>query len=273
MKKNKKVFYYNDESNDDFFPTKTSLSVTVDGNYNYLPKSALFKVFSFVFNFVFALPLLFIANTLVFGVSVKGRKNIKELKQKGFFVYANHTSFQDAWLTPIFVAPFRKNYIIVNKNAIQIPVVASLVKAGGALPVPDTIGAFKNLNQAINEIVVNKKQIVTIFPEAHIWPYYTKVRPFPQTSFKFAAKANAPVVPVAVCYERRAILGNKRKPKTTVYIGRPVYPKPELSEKENAAFLRDETHKFIKETTAIKSTFAYIDYVKQIDDQQIAVAE
>ncbi len=260
---NKKITYYTDETKDDFAGLENinTVSTKVDKNFNFLPTSILFKVFSFVFYYLFACPILFLANLLFFKTKTVGRKNIKHLKNQGFFVYANHTHYKDAWLTPISVAPARKNYIISNKAAFEIPVVRHLVQAGGALPVPDTPVALINLSKAINKIIENKK-VITIFPEAHIWPYYTGIRPFPITSFRFAANANAPAVPVAVCYKQKKFLGNIRKPKTVVFIGKPIYPKPNLTKKENAEFLRNQTYNYIKTTLKQESTYSYIIYKK-----------
>lgn len=43
----------------------------------------------------------------------------------------------------------------------------------GALPLPDDAVATKNFLQAV-ETRIGEKHAVTIYPEAHIWPYYTK---------------------------------------------------------------------------------------------------
>lgn len=264
--KTKKVVYYKDESKDDFQKTKTYFDVVVNGDYNYLPKNIFFKVASFWFYFLFAFPLITLAN-LFFGINVVGRKNLKGLKKQGYFIYANHTSFRDSWLGPISIAPFRRVYVISNKDAIQIPVVNVITKCAGALPVADTVSGLKNLNLAVDSLI-KKKKIVTIFPEAHIWPYYTKIRPFPLTSFRFASQTNSPAVPVAVCYKKRRFFGDKRKPKMYVYIGKPVYKKTGLTDKENTVYLRDEVFNFIKNTVEKESTYTYIEYVKIEDISQ-----
>lgn len=261
--KKKRIFYYKDESNDDFMTAHPNvMNVNVDSKYNYMPNFILFKLFSFVFYYLIAIPLLSVANLFFFGVRVRGRKNLKGLWNKGYFIYANHTNYKDAWLTPVSIAPFRKNYVIANKAAVEIPVVNYLAKAGGVLPVADTMAGLKKMTQSIDYIVLKKKQIITVFPEAHIWPYYTKLRPFPLTSFKFSAKTKAPSIPVAVCYKKRAIFGDYRKPKAVAYIGKPIFPLDKLTERENAEYLRDKTFEFIKNTIEKESTYSYIEYVK-----------
>ncbi len=261
--KQKKTIYYNDEAKDDFsnVQIKKRKQINVNQSYNYLPKSRAFKFASFVFYFLFATPLLIVANFLFFKTKTKGRKNLRKLKGKGYFVYANHTHYRDAWLTPISIARFKKSYVIAEKSAFEIPIARGLVKIGGGLPVPDTPLGLKNLAKSIATIIENK-QIVTIFPEAHIWPYFTGIRPFPLTSFRFAANTNAPAVPVAVCYKKKKLFGNYRKPKQVVFIGEPVFAKSHFSNRENAEFLRKECYSFIKATTKRESTYSYVDYVK-----------
>lgn len=257
----KKIIYYTDEQNDDFFnmSKKNLKQINVNKDYVYLPKSFIFKFLSFIFYYIIALPLLIIGNTLIFRTTTKGRKNLKSIRKKGFFVYANHTNYKDAWLTPISVAFYRKTYIIAEKTAIQIPIIRHLVKAGGALPVADTPSALKNLSCAVTQIIKQNK-IITIFPEAHIWPYFTGIRPFPITSFRFPAKAGAPAVPVAVCYKKKWFFGDMRKPKQVIFIGKPIFPNPNFSYRENAQFLRDECYNFIKTTLEKESTYSYIEY-------------
>lgn len=262
-KQNSRIKYYTDESKDDFQNTKTSLSVTVDGNYDFLPKSIFFKTFSFLFYYFIALPILTISSMFIWRFNTKGRLKLWKLRKKGFFIFANHTHFKDSWMAPVTIVPFRKVYIICNKDAIQIPVIDKLVKAAGGLPVADTFAGLKNLNLAVNKVIKNKK-VVMIYPEAHIWYFYTKLRPFPVTSFKFAAQNNAPAVPVAVCYKKKWLFGEKRKPKTVTYIGDPIYPKPELSEKENTIYLRDSVFSYIKEKTEKESNYSYYKYVKML---------
>ncbi len=269
-KSSKKVIYYSDEHNDDFFSmNKEDLKqVNVDKNYVYLPKSFIFKFLSFIFYYIIAIPLISLANLLLFRTRTKGRKNLKGLRKKGYFVYANHTNYKDSWLTPVLIAPFRKAYIIAEKTAVQIPIIGHLVKAGGGLPVADTPNGLKNLLIAIDQIIKENK-LVTIFPEAHIWPYHTGLRHFPTTSFRFPAKTGAPAVPVAICYKKKWFFGDIRKPRQVAYIGKPIYPNPELSNRENAEYLRDECHAFIKATLEQESTYAYVEYVKTIENNLI----
>ncbi|MBQ9485440.1 MAG: hypothetical protein IJU83_01230 [Clostridia bacterium] len=85
-----------------------------------------------------------------------------------------------------------------------------LVQWLGALPVAGDIETTKKMVDAIN--YYNKKgNNITIFPEAHIWPYYTSVRPFKESSFYYPVKLQAPVVAFFTAYSKPTGLFKKRK--------------------------------------------------------------
>ncbi|MCI6716214.1 MAG: 1-acyl-sn-glycerol-3-phosphate acyltransferase [Bacilli bacterium] len=263
MKNKERIIYYEDELHDDFFNTKTNLNVTIDENYEYLIKNPIRKVVSFILYYFIAAPILYIEGKVFKGVRVKGKRKLKKLKKTGYIMYANHTSGRDAFLGHVFLAHPKRTYIIGNKDAVSIFFVRRLTKDLGTLPTPDTPGALKNLNDTIS-MLMKKKKALMIYPEAHIWPYYTGVRPFPNTSFRFAVSNNVPCVPVVVTYQKpKGIYKLRKKPQMIVYVGDPIYPKSDVSVKEAANNLRDETYNYLKEMTTNYSTMAYYQYIKK----------
>lgn len=46
---------------------------------------------------------------------------------------------------------------------------------------------IREFNNAI-EARLSKKHPIVICPEAHVWEYYTRIRPFADTSFRFPAR-------------------------------------------------------------------------------------
>ncbi len=44
---------------------------------------------------------------------------------------------------------------------------------------------------------------MTIFPEAHVWPYYTGIRPFGEAAFHYPVATGKPVYTMTVTYQRR----------------------------------------------------------------------
>lgn len=256
--------YYQDETKDDFLNTKTNLDITIDSNYKYLNRNPIYNFFSSFVYYIIALPILSVYGRVFKGLRIKNKKNLRKAKKTGYVLYINHSNMMDPFLGHVFLSRLKRAYVIASKDAVSIFFVKTLVKALGTLPVPDTTGGLKNLHSTISDLLA-KKRVIVVYPEAHLWPYYTGIRPFPATSFRFAANNNVPAIPVAVTYtEPKAPFKSRKKPKPIVYIGEPVYPDPELGSKANAEMLRDKCYEYIKTTINEKSTCALYEY-KQKD--------
>lgn len=258
--------YYQDETKDDFLSTKTNLNITIDSEYKYLNHNPIYNFFSTCLYYIIAIPLLAIYGRLFKGLRIKNKKNLRKAKKTGYVLYINHSNMMDPFLGHVFLAKLKRAYVIASKDAVSIFFVKTLVKALGTLPVPDTTGGLKNLHSTVSYLLA-KKRVIVVYPEAHLWPYYTGLRPFPTTSFRFAANNNVPAIPVAVTYtEPRHPFKSRKKPKPIVYIGEPVFPDAELSSKANAEMLRDKCYEYIKKTIDEKSTHALYEY-KQKENQ------
>jgi hypothetical protein len=61
--------------------------------------------------------------------------------------------------------------------------------------------------------MLSKKPGIMIFPEAHIWPYSTHIRPFGDESFVYPAELGAPVLAIATTYRPRKIFKKTLNPK------------------------------------------------------------
>lgn len=255
--------FYKDELNDDFMDTLKNRTVKIDGNYRYLPRNPFFRMFSFLLYYCVAIPVLWLYGKLFLRIRIEGRKNLKKLKKSGYILYCNHTNWWDAFSGSVFMARPKRTYIVASKDALSIKGIATIVRMLGGIPLPDTTQAYVNFNTAINRIM-EKKQALIVYPEAHIWPYYTGVRPFSSISFKYAVAANVPAVPVAVTY-RAPRKGKKstKKPYPTIHIGEPVFPDPDVSKKEAAEKLRNATYAYMTEKTSDPDNYAYCNYVKK----------
>jgi len=250
------VTFFVDEENDDFFEGK-KFEGTIDQNFKYLPTGPLRKAWDFFVYYFVAMPILCFVTFAIQGVRVKNRKAIKKLKNTGYVIIGNHTNAIDAYLGPIAIARPKRTYVVSQSNTLKIPFLKGLVKSLGALPVAETLGALKNFDKATKQILKSKKAIV-IFPEAHIWPYYTGTRPMRLGSFKLASKNQVPVVPFATTYQKRKFF---KKPRMVVHIGEPVMFDKSLSTNENAQIYKRKTEEFVKEKTG-RNNFVFRRYVK-----------
>jgi len=125
-----------------------------------------------------------------------------------------------------------------------------------------------------------KKYVITIYPEAHSWPYYTGVRPFKDSSFMYPINTNSPVVACFTAYsEPKGLFSNKRKVNKTVYLSDPIYPDLSKPKKVAQKEVRDKVYEFMLEKSKL-STYEYIKYLPisekpdaSTNNSEIAVAE
>ena len=93
-----------------------------------------------------------------------------------------------------------------------------------------------------------------------MWPYYTGIRPFEKTSFRFPSELKAPVYVMTTTYTRRRFFGVvTKRPKLTVYVDGPYYADSELSIKENQQQLHDKVEAAMNMYSK-KSDYEYIHY-------------
>jgi len=255
--------YYTSLENDDFEggnPNKVKLAI--NENYKYIQRNIFFRFFSFIIYYFIAIPILFIYSYFFEGVRVKGRGKLKKIKG-GYVIYANHTHTHDAYLGHVFIARPKRTYIIASKIALGIPVIRSLVKMLGFYPIPEGFKAYKNFNNAIKE-TLQKGNCIIVYPEAHIWNFYTHLRPFPSASFHYAADNNVACVGAAITYRKpKGLFKKYLKPRATINILDPLYPDPLLSLKENINMLHDKIWDEMNNVIEDKNNYPLYEYMKK----------
>ena len=238
----KNVIYFNDELNDEFSKAKI-IPRKIDGRFKY-NKSAFWEFWSFLIQNVLSMPIKILYLKIKFNHKYIGTEKLKKYRKEGFFIYSNHTqAFSDTFTPSVAVYP-KRNFLIVNPANISLKGTGWLVELLGAIPIPEGIEAYKNfLNRIKNRI--DKGYSISIYPEAHIWPYYTKIRPFKDVSFKYPVQLNTPVFCITNTYQEGQNLKNKLKKKITMvsYIDGPFFPDNSLNKKEAQEKLRDEVYK------------------------------
>ena len=248
-----KTIYWSDELNDDFDETLGERP-EVPSNYHYLRR---FHVSSWLAYYFFAKPIMGIY-CLFHGIRVKNKEVLKKLKHTGYFLYSNHVAITDVFKFACFAIPFKRVNIIGYSDALSLKMIRPLMRALGYLPIPSDIDNLKKMKEAI-QALVNKKEIVLIYPEAHIWPYYTKIRNFKDVSFSYPAEMNKPVLPAVTIWRGKP----NKKPKQTIVFGKPIYPNPELTPLENKKYLHEECLLQMKEIASKYEQVEYIKYIKK----------
>lgn len=175
---------------------------------------------------------------------IRGRQKLRAAGKGGLFLYGNHTQPVGDVFTPAHCLLPRRIYTLVSPANYGLPVIGKLLPYLGALPVADTVHGMRALQQAM-ETRLRQGCGIVIYPEAHVWEYYTGIRPFPATSFKFPVKLAMPVYAMTVTYQK-ARFG--KRPRMVVYIDGPFAPVG-----ETAAQKAESLHRAVRETMERRS--------------------
>ena len=253
MKGKEKVIYFTDELNDEFSTAKITPK-KIDGKFKYLHKNPFWYVLRFVLYRLIAIPFGWLFLKLKFHHKIKNRQVLKQARKTGAYIYGNHTQASADPFVPTMLTFPKSAYLIVHPSNVSIKGVGWAMPYLGALPLPDDITATRHFMEALNHFA-NKNKNVVIYPEAHIWPYYTGIRPFKSTSFKYPIKFNKPVFCFTNTYQKRG-----KKVKMVTYVDGPFYPDKKLSLKEQEQDLRNQVYEQMTERSKLNN----IDVIKYI---------
>ena len=261
--KSERVFYYESEEDD---PIKTDeqekkQEVRLPEGYQFIPKNTFVRMYSAVLFRIF----------WVFGqwyerhywqVKFYGREKLKQAKGKGYVIYANHTNpFHDVFGPA--VAADRRIFTIISPVNLKIPGIGKVLPYIGGLPLGKTLEEKKAFNEAVDKRLAQKKCLV-IYPEAHVWPYATKVRKFPagDKSFKYAVRNNLPIFTMTTTYHKRKDKKHGGLPRMDVYIDGPFCPDANKTGDENRAILAKQAYDSMVKYSK-KNTYEYFEYKKK----------
>lgn len=236
--KDKKVIYYEDELNEEFSGT-TITPRKIDENYKFIHNNILYKISEYLVQNVLSMPFKILYSKIKFNHKFIGKEKFKECKNTGYFVYANHTQNIADTFIPSLGVYRKRNFLIVNPENVSMKYLGNFVQMLGAIPIPNFISGMEKFMNAI-EYHISKKHVVTIYPEAHIWPFYTKIRPFKSVSFKYPVVYNKPVFAITNTYKRYG--KNNDKIRIISYVDGPFYPNLDLSKKEMKEDLRNKVY-------------------------------
>lgn len=264
MKKERKIVYYDDELTDEFSSAQIK-SIKINGKYRYLRDNIFEKALSFFLYRVVATPLSKLFLKIKFKHKIVGREKIKKYKG-AYFLYGNHTSAAADPFIPSMVAFPKGVHVIVHPANVSMPVLGVINRYIGALPLPNDLKANKNFLQTIEKRVGENKAIC-IYPEAHIWPYYTGIRPFTDRSFHYPVKYNVPAFVFTDVYKKRGRRGDKFTPQIITYVDGPFFPDGTLPAAEARKKLRDEAYSAMLKRSEL-GDYDMIVYLKRPADTQ-----
>lgn len=250
-----KTIYYQSLTEDEFSTMKIK-TPNIDGNYRYLREGIFGKLLSFLSLNVVAKPLAFLYLRLKFGHRIIGREKLKPFRRQSVFLYGNHTQIIGDALIPAFIVRPRYFKVIVHQNNTAIPFIGRFVPYLGGLPLPGDFKATRNFLKSI-EASVRKNKPIFIYPEAHLWPYYTRIRPFSDASFRYPYRYRTPVFCFTNTYHATK---NPNKVRIITYVDGPFFADMSLDEPSAKKKLRDQIYHQMEERakTSDKEMIHYV---------------
>lgn len=254
MFKDKKIYYYK-TFKDDLVKSKNQ-DYRLKDDYKWIHDNWFYKICSkIVYMLAYVIGIFYYK--FVLHVKIENRNLLKKYKNQGYFLFGNHTQPIGDICIPAFACKNKRIYVVVSPSNLGVAGIGPLLPMLGALPIPSSVKGNEKLFNAIVRRIKEKKCVV-IYPEAHVWPYYTKIRPFPKTSFKYPVYCNAVSFCMTTTYYKRKF---GKKPGIKVFIDGPFTIDKNLNKRENEEKIHKEIYECMVKRSK-NSTYEYIKYEK-----------
>lgn len=251
--KNRSFVYH---SYTDDFVVSRNQECTVPADYIWVHENAFYRFCSSLL-YGFAKVIGYICCRLVFRLEIVNREILEPYMDKGFFLYGNHTQPQGDVVMPALAVRPKRIYTVISPANFGIPVIGKLLPMLGAIPVPGNPSQMRKHMDTVKQRV-KEGSCVVIFPEAHVWPYCTFIRPFPDTAFFYPAESGAPAFSMTTVYRRRR---HGSRPAVSLYIDGPFLPDMTIGRKERQQKLCSEVMASMVSNSSL-SDYEYISYIK-----------
>lgn len=249
-----RIIYYTNELQDDFSGIYRR-PIKIDSHYKY-KRSMLWRILaSFLYNIIMK-PIAYLYMKLRFGFKIVNKKILKPYKKVGYFLYANHTNVPADGFMPSLICFPKKVHVLVAPENLSLKGTKNFMAMIGAIPIPNCLSGMRNFKAYLHQLV-QKGRVIMIYPEAHIWPYYTKIRAFEKTSFTYPVQENALTFSFTVTYHKQHL-----RTKILAYVDGPFYPDDSLTTKDKIQNLRDNVYDTMCKRSAM-SSYEKIKYIKK----------
>lgn len=184
--------------------------------------SRVYRLWSNLFYYAIAAPLLFLWIRVILGVRFAGERRLP--RDGGAVTVSNHVHYLDSALVGLALFPRRPVFTSMPIN-LQHRWYGGLVRLLGGVAVPPDPAELPRFFAEM-EILLAQGRIVHFFPEGDLRPYDTSLRDFKRGAFYLAARARVPIVPLSIRFTppsgvRRMF---RRRPTMVIVIGEPIQP-------------------------------------------------
>lgn len=179
---------------------------------------------------------------------VKGFEYLEQIKS-GFVLTCNHFNpFDNFALHKVLHTYLKKRkkrfYKVIREGNYSFPgLYGFFFRNCDTLPLSSNFNTMKKFTEAI-DVILKRNDVVLIYPEQGMWWNYKKPRPVKPGAFRYAVKANVPVVPCFITMNDSDIIGNDGfyVQEYTIHFSEPIYPNQEIGFKESIEQMGNENY-------------------------------
>jgi len=192
------------------------------------------RLFSLVFYYLVAIPLLWLYCRFVLRVHFHNRRVIRRLllRREGAVTIANHVHTLDSAMVGLATFPRKPIFTSLPAN-FTLPVAGFLVNILGSVPIPSTVTEngifFYELSRRLR-----RGRYVHFYPEGELVQFDENLRPFKRGAFQLAVDAQVPIIPIGISFKKgkSGFLGFFFRRQIHVRIGDPLYPDVHLQRRD-----------------------------------------
>ena len=181
---------------------------------------------------------------------IEGKENLK-LLEGGTMITCNHFNAFDSFAIQYVYDEIKKDHkrgkffrIIKEGNYTSFPgFYGMLMRNCNTLPLSSNHKTMMEFLNAVKALLA-KGNFILIYPEQSLWWNYRKPKPLRKGAYSMAAKNNCAILPVFITMEDSDILDSDGffVQEYLIHIGKPIFPKKELSCKENIEYMMNENY-------------------------------
>lgn len=254
MKKDKyprAVRYY--ESFTDDFEASNKAPIDFHKSYVYIKRSFGHRFLSFICHNVIAPPIAFFYSRVILRERIIGKRKLRI--RGGKILYLNHTEpVGDAFCPHTYVFP-QMTYTVVSPDNFALPVLGKIIGYLGAIPTPTDIKSSRAFSECLRTRLESGAAIA-VFPEAHVWHYYTGIRPMDKGAFALPDKFSVPAFSVTRVYKKSRLFGYRR----LIYVDGPFYADKSLSRADALEALKRE----ITDAMCLRAEQSNVEIIKYV---------
>ncbi len=256
------LYYDSTDGEADRNPVRTDAArrkFSVSDKYRYTEKDGnwFYRIIACVIYRLIMTPVAHIYCRLFLRMRFVDQRSSPPDRNRGCFLYRNHVLTAGDAFEPSVEMKRKKVYVVVDPSNLSVPGTRTLLKMCGALPVPSGVRDMKRFSDAVIKRL-SEGNCVTVYPEAHVWPYYTGIRPFGPASFLIPALTGLPV------FVSTTVFRNGRRPRVTTILDGPFYADTDLNRKKAAEKLCGEVREAMEKNAELScNTDFHIKYIRR----------